>query len=517
MREIIESQEKVFGLLRDPATHNGCEVKRFDTHISSVFLAGELAYKIKRAVRFPFLDFTTLDKRKAACEAELEVNKAFAPELYLRVIPITQEPNGSLALNGSGKAIEWAVEMRRFNERRTLDRLANSGEIDGSLASRLGQAIATAHEAAPIVPAGPWIDAMALFVEQNDKELREASELFPPEDTAALHAACRAALERLHPLFVARGHLGLIRRGHGDLHLGNIVMLGDRPVLFDAIEFDPVIAAGDVLYDLAFLLMDLVVRGQHQNANIVLNRYLAATGRVEDLNGLAALPLFLSLRAAIRAKVTAARGNFAEASVRPSAAESARSYFAFACRLVKPHPPLLVAIGGLSGTGKSALAKSLAPELPPIPGAVVLRSDIERKALFGCGETDRLPPEAYSIEVSAGIYAALRHKAARIIAAGHSAIVDAVFARPSERKSLADVARNHGIRFQGLFLGASLETRLARVGTRGVDSSDADARIVQAQESYDLGSIEWKRIDAAGTPEETLRRSKAAIAKSGSQ
>ena len=136
-------------------------------------------------------------------------------------------------------------------------------EIDGSLASRLGQAIATAHEAAPIVPAGPWIDALALFVEQNDKELREASELFPPEETAALHAACRAALERLHPLFVARGHLGLIRRGHGDLHLGNIVMLGDRPVLFDAIEFDPVIAAGDVLYDLAFLLMDLVVRGQH--------------------------------------------------------------------------------------------------------------------------------------------------------------------------------------------------------------------------------------------------------------
>ena len=517
MTEIIDPQERVFKLLEAAATHNGHEVRRIDTHISSVFLAGEHAYKIKRAVRFPFLDFRTLEKRKAACEAELKVNKAFAPELYLRVLPITQEAPGSLAINGSGNAIEWAVEMRRFDESRTLDHLADSGEIDGSLANRLGQTVATAHEVAPIVPAEPWIDALRSFEEQNDEELREASELFPPEETATLHAACRAALERLRPLLVVRGRLGLIRRGHGDLHLGNIVMLGDRPVLFDAIEFDPIVAAGDVLYDLAFLLMDLVARRQHQNANIVLNRYLEATGRVEDLDGLAALPLFLSLRAAIRAKVTAARCGLAEAPVRPAIAQSARSYFDLSRRLMKPDPPLLVAIGGLSGTGKSALAKLLAPELAPIPGAIVLRSDIERKALFGRNESERLPPEAYLAEVSARIYAALQHKTARSIAAGHSAIVDAVFARPAERKALADVARKHGIHFKGIFLVASLDTRLARVGMRGVDASDADARIVQAQESYGLGSIEWKLIDTSGTPEETLRRSKAAIAEAVSK
>lgn len=517
MNDIIEFQETVFRFLADPATHNGCEVRRFDTHISSVFLAGEHAYKIKRAVRFPFLDFTTLDKRRAACEAEIEVNKAFAPELYLRVVPITQEADGSLAINGSGEAIEWAVEMRRFDESRTLDRLADSGELDGRLADALGQAVAAAHKTAPTVPAEPWIAALESFIEQNDEELRKAREIFPLENTAALHAACRAALAGLRPLLLARGRLGLIRRGHGDLHLGNIVMRGDRPVLFDALEFDPMVAAGDVLYDLAFLLMDLVERGQQRNANVVLNRYLAAMSRVEDLDGLAALPLFLSLRAAIRAKVTAARWRVAEPSMRPPITQSARAYFELACKLMKPPPPVLVAVGGLSGTGKSALAKSLAPELAPIPGAVVLRSDVERKVLFNRAETERLPAEAYSTEVSARIYATLQHKADRIIAAGHSAIVDAVFARPAERKSVADIARSHGISFQGMFLTAGLKTRLARVGTRAPDASDADARIVEAQESYDLGSIEWTLIDATGTPEETLRRSRAAIARSASK
>jgi uncharacterized protein len=363
------------------------------------------------------------------------------------------------------------------------------------------------------VPAEPWIEALTSFIEQNDKELREAPEIFPLDQTAALHARCRAALERLRPLLVARGRLGLIRRGHGDLHLGNIVMIGDRPVLFDAIEFDPLIAAGDVLYDLAFLLMDFVERGQQQNANIVLNRYLAATSRVEDFDGLAALPLFLSLRAAIRAKVTAARGRSAESSERSAIAQSARAYFDLACRLLKPRSPALVAVGGLSGTGKSGLARLLAPELMPAPGAVVLRSDVERKTFFGRDETEDLPPEAYSPEVSARIYATLQHKAARIIAARHSAIIDAVFARPAERTSLEDTAECYGVRFQGLFLLADVATRLARVRMRGPDASDADAHIAQAQESYDLGSLEWHLIDASGTPEETLRRSLAEISR----
>jgi uncharacterized protein len=512
MNDIIESQEKVLKHLQDPATHGGREVRRIDTHVSSVFLAGARAYKVKRAVRFPFLDFTTLEKRKAACEAELQVNKAFAPGLYRRVVPITRASDGSLAFDGGGNVIEWAVEMRRFDENRTLDRLADADEIDSHLADALGQAVATAHRTSPIVAAHPWLEALASIIAQNDIELRAAPELFPPVNVAALHVASSALLQRLRPLLLARGELGLVRRGHGDLHLGNIVMLGDRPVLFDAIEFDPMIAAGDVLYDLAFLLMDLVERGLRQNANVVLNRYLAATGRAEDLDALAALPLFLSLRAAIRAKVTAARRRFAEPAARGAIERTASTYFELACDLVKPRQPTLLAVGGLSGTGKSALARSLAPELEPVPGAVVLRSDVERKVLFGRAETEQLPTEAYAADVSARVYDTLQRNAGRVIAAGHSAIIDAVFARAAERRSVADMARSQGVRFQGLFLTAGLETRLARVATRGPDASDADTRIVQEQESYELGSIEWTSIDASGSLEETLRRSRAALA-----
>src|SRR5262249_14279922 len=202
---------------------------------------------------------------------------------------------------------------------------------------------------------------------------------------------------------------------------------------------------GDVLYDLAFLLMDLSERGLKGAANIVLNRYLVEAKRTEDLDALAALPLFLSVRAAIRAKVTAARRPQAGARHAGAIAESARTYFDFACRFIAPPAPLLVAVGGLSGTGKSLLARACAPDIGPAPGAVVLRSDVERKALFGRDEHDKLSAEAYSPVVTARVYAVLADKARRAIAAGHSAIVDAVFARAQERALMRQAAHALGL------------------------------------------------------------------------
>jgi aminoglycoside phosphotransferase family enzyme/predicted kinase len=508
-----ESQQPVFALMSDPATHGGAPVRRIDTHAAAVFLAGERAYKIKRAVRFPFLDYSTPDKRKAACEAELEVNRPFAPAIYRGVVPITRERDGSLALIGAGTPVEWAVEMRRFDEDATLDRLAARGRIDASLADALARAVAEAHAAAPAVAAGPWIDALARFIDQDETAFRAMPDLFAAGDAAALGRESRAALDRLRPLLRTRGERALVRRGHGDLHLGNIALIGGRPVPFDAIEFDPLIAAGDVLYDLAFLLMDLTERGLNGPANIVLNRYLAATRRVDDLDALAALPLFLSLRAAIRAKVTAARLADASAAERPAIREAAKTYFRFACALIAPPKPVLVAVGGLSGTGKSALARDLAPDLLPCPGAVVLRSDVERKALFGMAETERLPTEAYGAEATGKVYAMLADKARRVVAAGHSALLDAVFALPAERAAVAAVASSMRVRFDGLFLTADLGVRVARVGGRSGDASDADANIVRQQEAYDIGTLEWTRIDASGTPGDTLRHARAALAR----
>ena len=505
-----DSQEAVFAFLADPATHNGAAVKRIDTHAASVFLAGERALKVKHAVRFPFLDYSTLEKRKAACDAELEVNRGFAPELYRGVVAVTRQ-DGRLALGGDGGPVEWAVEMRRFDEDATLDRLAEQGRIDTALADRLGRTVAAAHEKAPAVAAEPWIGALATYLDQNAAAFRAASELFPADDAAALDDASRAAFARVRPLLAARGHAGLIRRGHGDLHLGNIVLVDDEPVLFDAIEFDPLIAAGDVLYDLAFLVMDLVERDLTGAANIVLNRYLAETRRDDDLDALAALPLFLSVRAAIRAKVTAARLDDAATDKRPKIAQSAQTYFRLACRLIAPSSPRLIAVGGLSGTGKSVLARALAAHVAPDPGAVVVRSDVARKALFGVGETERLPAEAYTPEVMRKVYAVLGDKARRMIAAGHSAIVDAVFAKPEERAAIAAVAHDCNVPFLGLFLTADLAIRIGRVGARERDASDAGADVARAQESYDIGAIDWTQVDASGTPEDTLARAKAKL------
>lgn len=479
------------------------DVARIDTHAASVFLSGDRVLKVKRAVKFTFLDFTTLEKRRQACEAEIRVNKPYAPRIYRGVVAVTREADGSLALDGEGTPVEYAVAMTRFDETKTLDHLAETGEIDTALADRLGRAVAKAHAIAPVMHNVSFAATLDDIIAQNDGELSGFPELFDAKAVAALTQASRDALTRLQPLIEARERDGCVRRCHGDLHLGNLVLIGDEPMLFDAIEFNDKFAIIDRFYDLAFLLMDLIERDLTAAAGIVLNRYLSETGDESDLDALGLLPLMMSLRAAIRAKVTAARPN------RDAAVDNqARAYFALAQKLIAPPPPKLVAVGGLSGTGKSVLAGALVPHVQPLPGAVWLRSDVIRKRRFGKRDTDRLGPEGYTAAVTAEVYAALAARAARILAAGHSAIADAVFARAGERAQIEQAAP---VAFHGLFLTAALETRLARVGGRKSDASDADATIARAQEDYELGSLNWDEIDASGPPEQTLLRALAAM------
>ena len=502
-----DAQQPVIDFLGDVGSHGGAPVKRIDTHAALVFLAGDRVLKIKRAVRFPFLDFSTLGKRRAACEAEIKVNRAFAPAIYRGVVPITRDSAGRLAIGGKGEPVEWAVEMRRFDESQTLDHLAESGRIDEALADQLARTIAAAHRVAPTMTNAHFAETLADIIAQNETELAAEPDLFSLEDLRALAAATRDAFDRVKPLLQARERAGLVRRCHGDLHLGNVVLIEDNPVLFDAIEFDDRIATGDVLYDLAFLLMDLIERGLRPAANMVFNRYLIETQRVHDLDALAALPLFMSVRAAIRAKVTAARRKHSDA--REKRSRDARSYADLAREALQAAKPKLVAIGGLSGTGKSLLARTLASEILPMPGPVVLRSDIERKAMFGVAETETLPKSAYTAEATAKVYATLAAKARRVVASGHSAIVDAVFAQPGERAAIANAAGSAD--FAGLFLTADLQSRLERIGARTGDASDANAAVVQEQEKFELGRVNWARVDASGTPEETFIRAKVAL------
>jgi predicted kinase len=306
---------------------------------------------------------------------------------------------------------------------------------------------------------------------------------------------------------------GLVRRCHGDLHLANIVMWEGRPALYDAIEFDEVVATIDTLYDLAFLLMDLDHHNQRPAANIVLNRYLRRSGEAVDLRGLIAMPLFLALRAAIRAMVTADRAGQESREARDSDLEKARHHLRACLDYLEVPPPQLVAIGGLSGSGKTTLAASLAPWLGRAPGAVHLRTDLDRKRLAGVGELERLPGSAYSPEARNRIYEALREKARTVLATGHSVIVDAVFGEPDARQAIQAVAGDVGAPFHGIWLEADPERLLERVAARSNDASDATPEVVRVQMRADPGpfAAEWTAVDAGGTPTETVVRARAAI------
>lgn len=492
-----EDQSEVFAFLTDPTTYGlDGKVTRVDTHGAVVFLAGRDVYKVKRAVFFPFMDFSTLEKRRAACENEIAVNKSNAPDLYLGTVPIRRGARGLLLGGTSGPIVEWAVHMRRFDEVKTLDHLAEKGELDLSIMACLAEIILASHEHAPRRNHGAT-EVFRHRLEDTIEGLAGAEDVFAPSAVAALRARFMAAYAENERPLKAREGQGKVRLCHGDVHLRNIVLLDGRPVLFDAIEFDDSMATIDILYDLAFILMDLWQRNLHAHANLLFNRYLWRCANIEqELEGLPALPLFLALRAAIRARVTAALAKL-EPTAREAHSQEARRFFAAAEDFLAPQAARLVAIGGFSGSGKSTLAQQLAPRIGRAPGAVHLRSDIERKRLCRVGEYERLPDEAYRPEMSDKVYERLRSLAEIALRAGQSAIVDAVHAKTEERDALATIAARANAPFTGLWLDAPLEALVARIKARNDDASDATAAVVREQVSWDLGRLDWARLDAS--------------------
>jgi uncharacterized protein len=508
---VTEDQSEVVAFMSSPATHGGAAVERIETHSSIVFLAGTRALKLKRAVRYDYLDFSTPDRRKAMCDAEVRINRLTAPAIYQGVVAVTRESDGSLALDGRGAPVEWLVAMARFDQAGLFDRLAARGELALGVMRPLASVIARFHQAA-----GPRRDhggaaGLAWVIDGNETGFAEqGAGILDPALCAALTAESRAALAAVGALADARRDGGLVRQCHGDLHLRNIVLLDGHPTLFDAIEFNDEIACTDVLYDLAFLLMDLWRRSLRGHANAVLNGYLAES---PDLEGLALLPLFLSCRAAVRAKTSAtSAGLQVDPRRRGELQDLAREYLAMARRFLHPPAPCLAAVGGLSGTGKSTLALAVAPEVGAVPGAVVIRSDEIRKGLLGVAPLDRLGPEGYAPEVSRRVYALVAQRAMQVVATGHSAIVDAVYARPDERDAIERHAAGAGVPFLGLWLEAPEALLTARAAGRRLDPSDADADVIRRQARRDTGPIAWRRVDASGTAGRVLAHVKALLA-----
>lgn len=507
---ITEDQTAVIDFLAASSTHDGVSVERIDTHASIVFLAGARAYKLKRAVLFDYLDFSTSARRRTLCEAEMRLNRRTAPSLYRGVIAVTRQDDESYALGGNGTPVDWLVEMGRFPQEALFDRLASGGHLNLELMSPLAAAIAAFHISAEHRADHGGKAGMSWVIDGNAAGFAEFGTacLEPSASYRVTDDSCRE-LERRAALLEQRRESGFVRQCHGDLHLRNIVLLDGRPTLFDGVEFNDEISCTDVLYDLACLLMDLWRRRLPRHANVVWNRYLAETG---DLDGVALLPLFLSCRAAVRAKTSATAAPLQNDVQRRSELHGlAREYLAMAEQFLHPPGPYLVAVGGLSGSGKSTLALGLAPLVGAVPGAVVLRSDETRKRLCGVPLLEHLGPEGYSSQVSERVYATLAERAAVTVAGGHSAVVDAVYSRASDRQVIEQVAAGASVPFIGLWLEAPEPVLMARTERRGNDPSDADANVIRMQSAQGTGELGWCRIDASLSAPSVLSRATARV------
>jgi aminoglycoside phosphotransferase family enzyme/predicted kinase len=457
-----------------------------ETACARVFLAGDVAWKLKRNVDLGYVDFSTREKRKWALDRELDFNRTAAPDIYRSVRTITREADGALAWDGAGKPLEYALEMRRFDDAAVLS--ADPSVIDGEMADALGRTIAGFHATAPLRPNG-GVSALEWTITSNAALLRERAETLGADRVETLVALTEAELARQRPLLDARTAGGFARRCHGDLHLANILIEDGAPVLFDCIEFNDLLSDLDVYYDLAFLLMDLDFRDRRDAGVRVQSAYLdeAARSFPEAMwAGLAALPLMLSVRAAVRTHVATHSGDIT----------LAKAYLDAAIAHLAPPAPVLAAVGGLSGSGKSSFARAIAPGLGASPGAVVLRTDEIRKRLAKAGPVDRLERAIYTPEFYRTVYDTLIAEARAMLKAGRAVVLDATFIDPVLRGRAEALAAECGVPFHGAWLEAPLAVLEARVASRAGDASDATIEVLHDQVARHTSQVAWTAVDA---------------------
>ncbi|NGO55689.1 AAA family ATPase [Allomesorhizobium camelthorni] len=514
---IVDDQRAAASLLMAPAFHRIAEpVEAIETHISRVFLAGDRVFKMKRAVKLPYVDFSTPILRLAACEKEVELNSNTAPGLYVGVRLITREPGGKLVLDGTGELVDAVIEMVRFDQSKLLDRMAVAGDLTPSLMTAVARRIVQFHRGAPVLHSGSGSANMAGVLDINEAGFA-TSHVFGEAEVDDFSGVFRTALARHSELLDQREAAGKVRRCHGDLHLRNICLFDGEPRLFDCIEFNDKIATVDVLYDLAFLLMDLWYRGFAELANLAMNRYL---DEADDEDGFVLLPFFMAVRAAVRAHVTATQVEEGSTDSKKIVAK-ARSYFEVARALFQEKPPRLIAIGGLSGAGKTTVAEALAAHVGAPPGARIVESDRIRKSMHGVPAETRLPDQAYRPEMSDKVYSEMAWRAGLILSEGGSVVADAVFDRPADRERIEKAARDRGLPFAGFWLEADPVILWQRVGERRGGSSDATVDVLSRHLQRTTTQLAWRGVDAGRMPAdiaaELIRFLEAAVSERGAR
>jgi aminoglycoside phosphotransferase family enzyme/predicted kinase len=446
-----------------------------ETHISWVLLSGPFAYKIKKPLELAFLDFSTLEKRRHFCEAELRLNRRLAPQLYRDVVPIT----GSIErpkLGGPGPALEYAVKMVQFDQDGLLSRMIARGKLGGAHIDRLAEEVAGFHQRIAVAePTGPYglPEKVHAPVRQNVMQIRPLLE--DPEDIATLarlEVWLEEELERRASTLSERLARGFVRECHGDMHLGNMVQMDDRLIIFDCIEFNDYLRWIDVMSEVAFAVMDLEDRGRPDFGHRFLNHYLEHTG---DYAGLGMLRYYQTYRAMVRAKVCALRlgQSDLDAQERSEVWEAFHGYIDLAARYTQSTSPVLVITRGPSGVGKSTMARCLVETL----GAVQVRSDVERKRLFGlppdAASGSRLGEAIYGPGATERVYARLAELAETLLEAGFSVIADATFLKTAQRDRFRELAERLRVPLVVLDLRASEQVLRARVERRQEGRADA--------------------------------------------
>jgi aminoglycoside phosphotransferase family enzyme/predicted kinase len=476
---IPRDQEEVAAFLRGLAGSPPVE-----THISAVFVGLNDVWKLKKSVRLPYLDFSIAESRHHFLQREFALNRVEAPEIYRGVCAVERGGDGTLVLREEADAkapVDWVLRMAPIPRANFLDAVAERHALTTQMLDALGDCVVRSHQMRAPVP--HWDSFAALKRVAGDSVVAARSAGLPEDYIELWSSAIEPALAGLADWLASRAARGCVRRCHGDLHLGNLCLWRNVPVPFDALEFDEDLATIDIGYDLAFLLMDLDLRVSRSAANRVLNRIVARTGDTDMLRG---LPVFMSLRAMVRAYVKAASGE----------ASDGEHYLTRAVAYLRRVPPVVVAIGGLQGTGKSTLARRVAPCLGRAPGALVVRSDELRKRSFGVMPEQHLPPAGYTEVMNAQVSRSLV-EAARVAAnAGQAVIADATFLDTGLRAAIRQAARDAGCAFVGIWLSAPRKVLEERVRTRRGDASDATLEILRAALAADPGPIDWHMVDA---------------------
>ncbi|CAG0998692.1 hypothetical protein MTYP_02723 [Methylophilaceae bacterium] len=481
MPDTITDRPLITGLLQPRAyEHDTRSIQLIETHISWILLTGDFAYKIKKPVDFGFLDFTTLEKRRFYCREELRLNRRFCPALYLDVVPVTGTPLHPV-MDGAGPAIEYAVKMRQFKAGSLLSERAEKGLLTSDDIDGIAETVGSFHQAAEVARADSVYgepDGIKHWSEENFEQieplLQDDSEL---QQLQRLRSWSLNEWQQKAGAMRQRKQLGFIRECHGDLHLGNIALFNGKVTPFDCIEFNEELRWIDVASEIAFVFMDLAYRGFESFSWRLLNGYLQRTG---DYQGLPLLRYYLVYKALVRAKV-ALLGRHRDGN--PSERQRIRTEYlahaALATRYTQPAQPMLLITHGFSGSGKSFHAGRLAEEI----GAIHLRSDIERKRLFGFQALDDTGSGAgggiYTAEAGRKTYHHLAETTGTVLSAGFSVIVDAAFLKNEQRSIFQELAESLNLPMAILGFTASAPVLSGRIRLRQQQHSDASEATVE--------------------------------------